>query len=46
MTPAHPLDLLRGDEISRGIEMLRAAGHLDDGTRVVHVTLDEPLGEA
>src|SRR5258708_33214323 len=42
MTPAHPLDLLRGDEIIRGIALLRAAGHLGDGTRVVHGTLDEP----
>ena len=38
----HPLDLLRGEEVTRGVEVLRAAGHLDGDARIVHVVLDEP----
>jgi len=42
VTAAHPLDLLRGEEVTRAVELLRAAGHLDDRSRIVHVVLDEP----
>jgi primary-amine oxidase len=42
VTAAHPLDLLGGEEISRAVELVRAAGRLDDDARVVHVILDEP----
>ena len=42
MTAPHPLDLLQGTEITRAVDLLRAAGHIDDHTRIVHVVLDEP----
>src|ERR1700730_17258261 len=34
--------MLRGEEVTRAIELLRTAGHLDEDARVVHVVLEEP----
>ena len=38
----HPLDPLSGEEITRAVELLRGAGHVDESTTIVHVVLDEP----
>jgi len=45
LTTPHPLDMLRGDEVTQAVELLRAAGHLAEDARVVHVVLDEPEKE-
>ena len=45
VTTPHPLDMLRGDEVTQAVELLHAAGHLGEGARVVHVVLDEPEKE-
>jgi primary-amine oxidase len=38
----HPLDPLTRDEIAKTVELLRAAGHVDDATRFPSITLKEP----
>ena len=38
----HPLDPLSGEEISKTVELLRAAGHIDDSARFPIITLKEP----
>ena len=39
---AHPLDMLTGDEITRGVEVLRASGRVPDGALFASVVLHEP----
>ncbi len=38
----HPLDPLTKDEIAQTVEVLRAAGHVDDATRFPSISLKEP----
>jgi primary-amine oxidase len=45
MTPknrTHPLDMLTGDEITRGVEVLRASGRVPDGALFASIVLHEP----
>ncbi|MCU1426232.1 MAG: primary-amine oxidase, partial [Actinomycetia bacterium] len=37
----HPLSMLRGEEITRAVEILRAAGKVDDGALFAHIVLHE-----
>ena len=39
--PTHPMDALTSDEIRSAAAIMRAAGNLDDATRVVFLTVDE-----
>jgi primary-amine oxidase len=42
VTAAHPLDMLRPEEVTHAIELLRAGGHLGEDATIVHAVLDEP----
>ncbi len=41
-TPAHPLDPLSQQELTSAVAVLKNAGHVDDNTRFVFLTLREP----
>jgi primary-amine oxidase len=42
ISSAHPLDPLSQSELTATVDVLKSAGHVDDNTRFVYVTLREP----
>ena len=44
--PQHPLDGLEEDEIVRAAAILRNAGHTDDSTPILSLTLEPPAKSA